>query len=121
MPGSRHILASVGSRPRKNWIAALALVACESQPKVATEYRQDLATLCDVVELSDAKQAPSEERSLIIAMWLGPHIKTKEAHDFLARIQPLTGEIKARALEEEARRVGLGGCALAAEWHSAQQ
>jgi hypothetical protein len=32
------------------------------------------------------------------------------------RIAPLTGEPKAKALEAEARRVGLGSCALAAAW-----
>ena len=38
------------------------------------------------------------------------------AGGFGTRIQPLTGNDKADALEAEARRVGHDGCALAAEW-----
>ena len=49
-------------------------------------------------------------------MWLGPHITTDEGHKFLIAIQPLQGAAKGAALDAEAHRVGLGGCALAAEW-----
>jgi len=52
---------------------------------VTDAYRSDIATLCDVVHLSDADQQPKNERWPIIAMYLGPHIKTSEAHDFLVR------------------------------------
>ena len=87
-------------------------------PKAAvTEpYRADITTLCDVVHLSDADQQPRDQRWPIIAMYLGPHIKTSEAHDFLVAIQPLQGEAKALALETEAKRVGLAKCELANEW-----
>lgn len=89
-----------------------------SLPKAALTdgYKADITTLCDVVHLSEADQKPSEERWPIIAMWLGPHIKTPEGHDFLVAIQPLQGEAKALALETEAKRVGLTTCALVAEW-----
>jgi hypothetical protein len=79
-------------------------------------YRADISTLCDVVRLSDANNAPRDERWTVIAMWLGPHIKTSEGHDFLVAIQPLQGEVKALALETEAKRVGLTSCPLAVEW-----
>lgn len=105
------------------WIPGLVIVAaCQHgdgegpKPAVDEKYRQDIASLCDVVHLSEADKLPDNERAPSIAMWLGPHIKTDQARDFLATIQPLTGEPKAQALEVEARRVGLTSCALANEW-----
>jgi hypothetical protein len=83
---------------------------------VTDAYRQDIQTLCDVIHLSKADEMPKDQRMPIIAMWLGPHIQTSEARDFLVAIQPITGTPKADALEAEAHRVGLPGCALAAEW-----
>lgn len=118
-------------------LACLALTACQqreeskaaaapatgdtkivSLPKAALTdaYRADITTLCDVVQLSEADQKPKDERWQIIAMWLGPHIKTTEGHEFLVAIQPLRGEAKVLALETEAKRVGLQKCALADEW-----
>jgi hypothetical protein len=89
-----------------------------SLPKaqVTDAYRADITTLCDVVRLSGADAKPKDERWPVIAMWLGPQIKTAEGHEFLVAIQPLRGEAKALALETEARRVGLTSCALVAEW-----
>jgi hypothetical protein len=84
--------------------------------RVSDAYRADITTLCDVVHLSGADQKPQDERWAIIAMFLGPQIKTDEAREFLVAIQPLQGEAKALALETEAKRVGLAGCALASEW-----
>ena len=103
------------------WCILLALAACQHAGKEAAAvdpaYRDDIVTLCDCEHLSGADQMPDNERWPVIAMWLGPHLKTEAAHAFLVQIQPLTGEPKARALEGEAKRVGLGGCALAARWH----
>jgi len=112
-----------------------ALIACQqgkepaSQPasggdriislpkaQVTDAYKADITTLCDVVHLSEADKQPKDERWPIIAMWLGPHIKTDDGHEFLIAIQPLQGEAKALALETEAKRVGLPSCALADEW-----
>ena len=88
-----------------------------STPPSATEqYRADIENLCDVVARSGADQLPAGDRALIIARWLPEHLATAEARDYVIRIQPLTGEAKAAALEAEARRVGLPACALAAEW-----
>jgi hypothetical protein len=103
---------------------AWLVIACACQqgkgdapkPEASEGYRQDIANLCDVVQLSGADKLPPSDRDPTIAMWLGPHIKTSEGHEFLVSIHPLEGEPKARALEAEARRVGLPGCALAAEW-----
>lgn len=89
-----------------------------SLPKapVTDEYRTDITSLCDCVQLSGADQYPKDERWPVIAMWLGPHITTNDGHEFLIAIQPLQGEAKALALETEARRVGLAKCDLANEW-----
>ncbi len=91
-----------------------------SLPKaqVTEAYRADITTLCDVVRLSGAEQKPKDERWTVIAMWLGPQIKSDAGHEFLVAIQPLKGEVKALALETEAKRVGLATCALATEWRS---
>ena len=108
------------------WIACLALAAgCQHDtsgdrpapaPGITPEYKQDIINLCDVVHLSGADQLPKDQRSPSIAIWLGPHIKTAAGHDFLVAIQPLAGEVKAQALDDEAERVGLPSCALSAEW-----
>ncbi len=103
-------------------LLALALVGChrgEQAPprnEFGDAYRLDITNLCDAVKLSGADKIEDDQRIPLIAMWLGPHIKTTEGRDFLVHIQPLTGEAKAKALEDEAHRVGLQSCALAAEW-----
>ena len=79
-------------------------------------YRSDIENLCESVVRSGADQLPAGNHALVIAKWLGDHLQTEEAHQYLVKIQPLTGEPKAAALDAEARRVGLPGCALAAEW-----
>jgi hypothetical protein len=91
-----------------------------SLPKaqVNDAYKGDISALCDCVKLSGAEAKPKDERWPVIAMWLGPNIKTNEGHEFLIAIQPLKGEAKALALETEAKRVGLAACALAAEWRA---
>jgi hypothetical protein len=82
-------------------------------------YAGDIQKLCDVVQLSGVAGNPAEDRRLPIANWLAANLTTGESRQFLARIQPLVGNDKADALEAEARRVGLPGCALAAEWRTA--
>lgn len=86
---------------------------------VTGPYHDDIARLCDAVVQSGASALPASARAAVIATWLADHLATQEAHDYLVRIQPLTGEPKAAALEAEAHRVGLPGCALAAEWRTA--
>ena len=103
-------------------IACLTVVAgCQRSggSTVSETYRADIERVCNVVARSGADQLPADERMLAIATWLGSNLETGEAHDYLVRIQPLTGEPKAAALEAEARRVGLSRCALAAEWRGA--
>jgi len=89
-----------------------------SLPKatITDAYKTDISNLCDAVQLSGAMDKPKDERWTVIAMWLGPHIKTEEGREFLVAIQPLRGQAKVLALETEAKRVGLGKCALADEW-----
>jgi len=88
------------------------------KPEITPAYRADITTLCDCVKLSGAEDKPKDERWQVIAMWLGPQIKTTDGHEFLVAIQPLKGEAKALALDTEAKRVGLTTCALATEWRS---
>lgn len=88
------------------------------KPEITPAYRADITTLCDVVKLSGAEDKPKDERWQVIAMWLGPQIKTTDGHEFLVAIQPLKGEAKALALDTEAKRVGLTTCALATEWRT---
>lgn len=79
-------------------------------------YANDIEALCDVIARS---QAPDDDsRTLIIANWLAANMKTPESRQFLIKIQPLAGDAKADALEGEAKRVGLSGCALAAQWRT---
>ena len=97
--------------------------AAPAQPPAAAPalsgYAGDIQKLCDVVQLSGVAGNPAEDRRLPIANWLAANLTTGESRQFLARIQPLVGNDKADALEAEARRVGLPGCALAAEWRTA--
>lgn len=85
----------------------------------ATGYTGDIEKICDVVARSGTAEAASDERILLVANWLSANLETQEARDFLVHIQPLVGDDKARALDAEAKRVGLAGCALAAEWRTA--
>lgn len=106
------------------WIAAVLVIAgCqrgrgETAAPVSPEYREDIAALCDSVRLSGAGSAMAGDRPNLIAMWLAGRPWTKEGHAFLVAVQPLEGDAHAAALEAEAARVGLSGCALAAEWRS---
>jgi hypothetical protein len=82
----------------------------------SSDYAADISALCDCVKRSGA--AADDSRALTIANWLAANLKTPESRKFLVQIQPLASEPKATALEAEARRVGLPGCALAAEWRT---
>jgi hypothetical protein len=99
-------------------VPASSTVISLPKPEITPAYRADITTLCDVVKLSGSEDKPKDERWQVIAMWLGPQIKTTDGHEFLVAIQPLKGEAKALALETEAKRVGLTTCALATEWRS---
>jgi hypothetical protein len=110
----------------------LALVACQrgetdsgapAKTVVAaavpgSDYAKDIAALCDSVTRSGADKVDEDARTLTIANWLGANLKSAESRQFLVQIQPLVGEPKATALDNEAKRVGLSGCALAAEWRT---
>jgi hypothetical protein len=122
-------IARVQSAPAMQRVACLfaclgLAAACQrgtgsAGPLVSEPYRSDIENLCNAVASSGADQLPPGEHALAVASWLAAHLQTEEAHAYVARIQPLTGEPKAAALEAEARRVGLPGCALAAEWRHA--
>ncbi len=109
------------------WWLVVCLVACgkssakdepEEQPpaKVVAPYVGDIENLCNVVERSGSTDLEPNDRIYKTATWLAGNLKTEDARKFLAKIQPLDREAKATALETEAKRVGLTGCPLAAEW-----
>ena len=81
-------------------------------------YAEDIQKLCDSMALSGADKLEKLERVAPHSKWLGENLKTKAAQTFLISTQPLKGEAKAAAFEAEAKRVGLSGCALAAEFRS---
>ena len=83
---------------------------------IAADYKSDIENLCDVMKRSGADQLSPSEQQPAIAMWLGPNIKSDQGHKFLVSIAPLQGMDKAKALEDEAARVGIANCPLAAEW-----
>jgi len=110
------------------WLIAwsIALLGCQrdggrAPAAVPAAYRQDIDNLCDAVARSGAAARPAAEHPLLIAQWLGANLTTDEAHQFLVKIQPLEGEPKAAALEAEATRIGLPGCALAGVWRAASE
>ena len=112
----------------KSVAIAVALAACrgkandsplDQRAPAADAYREDIARLCDCVHLSGADKL-SGDRSTAVALWLGSNLTTNDAHRFLVSIQPLEGEAKAQALDAEAHRVGLTGCALSSEWRTSK-
>ncbi|MGE0868055.1 MAG: hypothetical protein AB7P03_05830 [Kofleriaceae bacterium] len=90
-----------------------------ASPTEYTEYKADIEALCDVIQRSGAGE--DDARTLTTANWLAANLKTQESRKFLVKIQPVTGIAKAEALETEAKRVGLSGCALAQMWRDASQ
>ena len=104
------------------WIACLVVaMGCQRGADAPTsDYAKDVETLCECMTRSGADKVDPDARTLTIANWLAANLKTPDARTFLVQIQPLVGNAKANALEAEARRVGLGGCALAAEWRTPQ-
>ena len=108
--------------PRRDKSAALAPEPAPVAPVApapdAAGYASDIEKICDVVSRSETT-GMGDERMVLIANWLAANLETQEARDFLVKIQPLVGTGKADALDAEAKRVGLTGCALAAEWRAA--
>ena len=114
----------------KRALLLLVLAACQSDEKSSSKpaaapppasdklYAEDIQKLCDSMALSGADKLEKLERVAPHAKWLGENLKTKAAQQFLISTQPLKGEAKASAFESEAKRVGLSGCALAAEFRS---
>ena len=98
--------------------AGSTTAAAPAAPPSSKEYAGDIEKLCDVVRLSGAESESPADRRLPVANWLAANLTTTESRQFLVQIQPLGSTQKADALDAEARRVGLAGCALAAEWRA---
>jgi hypothetical protein len=111
----RHEPAPAAGNPAGSGRAAAPAMTGPTGP-IADDYRADVDNLCDVLKRSGADQLTAGEQPPVIAMWLGPNIKTAAGHNFLVTIAPLQGTVKADALEAEAKRVGIASCPLAAEW-----
>ena len=102
---------------------ALLATACQqghgeiggTQAAITAEYANDIRKICDAVKLSGADKDPGGQ-VVIVANYLAAHLETKESRDWMIKIQPLEGDAKARAFDEEARRVGLPVCAVSAMW-----
>lgn len=101
----------------------VTLAACQGSSKEATgaaavdaAYKADFEALCDVINRSGTAELEPNERAMKIAAWLGSNLKTQDGRKFLSKMRPLQGTAKADLLDEEARRLGLSGCPLAAEW-----
>lgn len=117
------VCLACNSEPRRDPSAALApepkpVAPAAPAPDAAGGYTSDIEKICDVVSRSETT-GMGDERMVLIANWLAANLETQEARDFLVKIQPLVGAEKADALDAEAKRVGLTGCALAAEWRAA--
>jgi hypothetical protein len=113
-------------------LAAVALTACqkgdgdsakaapapvaEAKPSAMDAYAGDIGRLCDAMHLSGADQQPEGARQLAIAQWLGDALETQDARNFLVTLQSFDGAAKGQRLQEEATRLHLGDCALAASW-----
>ncbi|MFT3694751.1 MAG: hypothetical protein QM831_16500 [Kofleriaceae bacterium] len=107
----------MGCKGHKEEAAGSAAPPAPAAPvMIAGDYKTDIENLCDVMKRSGADQLSEGERQPVIAMWLGPNIKTTAGHDFLVKIAPLQGAEKAKALDDEATRVGITSCPLSAEW-----
>ena len=106
----------------------LVLCACQSTEKSSQKapsneaaradqlYADDIRKLCDSMSLSGADKLEKLERVGPHSKWLAENLATKEAQTFLVGFQQLAPDAKAGALEAEARRLGLPGCAFAAEF-----
>ncbi|HET9626091.1 MAG TPA: hypothetical protein VFP84_32240 [Kofleriaceae bacterium] len=110
--------AASGSPAAGSAVAGSAAGSAAAGSAAPAPYTSDIENLCDAMSRSGADQLSPAERQLAVAEWLGAHLQTDQAHQYLVKIQPLEGEAKAAALEAEARRVGLPGCPLAAEWRT---
>jgi hypothetical protein len=121
-------------------VAAIALAACQSgsaapppskQPAAGptrpappvpavvepgSAYAKDVDKLCNALTLSGAMDQPEEARQLTVAKWLGANLETSEVHTFLVKLQGLAPADKVTALNAEAKKVGLDGCALSKAW-----
>ncbi len=116
---------------RLYWI--VFLVACGNSSSPAKEnqnsepakvddaaYKADIEALCDVINRSGTADMDPHERAMKIATWLGTNMKTQDGRKFLSKIRPIKGADKGDALDAEAVRVGLPGCALATEWRKSR-
>jgi hypothetical protein len=97
----------------------VGLASCQ-QTDAQTDYRstplgRDVHRICNAVELSGVDREPTN-RQLFIAQWLGANIESVDGRNFLVSLARVEGEAKVKVLEDQARRVGLSGCPLAAEW-----
>jgi hypothetical protein len=107
------------------WFVALLGCSRDTPPEPVqgtgsgSGYTSDIDNLCNVMERSGA--AGKSDRMFVSATWLGQHTTTQDGRKFLARIQTLDGAAKADALDAEARRLGLPGCPLAADWRAPKQ
>ncbi len=88
----------------------------EPPATVNAEYKADIDALCNVIERSGAAELDPNDRTMKTATWLGTNLVSQDGRKFLAKLSQIKGAEKADALDAEAKRVGLDGCPLSAEW-----
>lgn len=99
------------------------LIACQRRDPAsapadfrATAFGRDMDRICNAVEQSGASQQPKGAHQMMVAQWLGSNLESPEGRKFLAGIARLEGAAKAKALEDEAHKVGLAACPIADAW-----
>lgn len=108
-------------------LVLVLLVGCQTEEKTAQKqpvavtrtdapYTEDFKRLCDSMSLSGADKMEKLERVAPHGKWLAENLTTKEAQMFLVNLKQLPKAQQGDALEAEAKRLGLPGCALAAEF-----
>jgi hypothetical protein len=110
--GSGDQAKQSAARPNAAPVGAPGAVVAPAD--ITKDYAGDIEKLCDVIRLSGAPD--DDAQTLTTANWLAANLTTQESRKFLISIQPLVGGAKADALDAEAKRVGLPGCALSALW-----
>lgn len=106
---------------RVGWPLAVACAAaCQhgGDDAVDPAYARDVDRICNVVERAGAAGTDLNDRTYLTATWLGSNLESTAGRALLTALQPLSARDKANALETEARRAGLPGCPLAADWRS---
>jgi hypothetical protein len=82
----------------------------------ASPLGRDVERICNVLTYAGVADKSANQQLDAILEWLPRNIESEAGREFLGSIGNLEGTAKADALDAGARKVGLQGCPLAAEW-----